>query len=165
MNVYPFFFSLLVTFGVNGLDLSHSYLSSQFPRLEEVKQIKLTDKTLGRIEANAFAHMYLLKELDMSSLEISSINVDSFNHLVSLELLNLQLNQLVSLSPRLFNGFRLLSLKSLDLSFNRISNISKVFVELNSLESLSLFGNRLRSIEEDAFDQISGIKRLDLGNC
>jgi len=98
-------------------------------------------------------------------INISSISVDSFNHLVSLERLNLQMNQLEMLLPGVFNGYRLLGLKSLDLGFNRVWNISGVFVGLDSLESLSLFDNRLIEIGKGAFEQMPQLKRLDLGNC
>ena len=149
---------------VHSLELSRSYLETLLPRVEEAKRIKLYDTSISAIQENAFEGLYMLEELDVSALRIDSLDANSFNDLVSLKRLNLQLNKLSHLPKNVINGFRLVGLESLDLSFNSIGNVSEIFLHLYSLEKLSLFENQLSHIDAGVFDQITGLQRLDLGN-
>ncbi len=80
--------------------------------------LSLGKNSLTSLEKNQFSDLKSLKTLDLTGNKLASMHPTAFSNMTSLEKLYLNDNQLTSISPLLFNS---LNLKSLDMSYERLS--------------------------------------------
>ena len=98
-------------------------------------------------------------ELNLSGRGISELKgLERLEYLESLDLSQNQISNLYSLEISASRD----KLKSLNLAFNRISDISPL-LELKALDNLVLYGNPLES--EQPLLHMSWLKRLNVGSC
>lgn len=94
---------------------------------------------------------------------LTHIDKDMFANMPSIRTLRLSNNELTEVSKALKH---LAALNDLDLSNNLIQIIEDAAFEKNqALESLNLSGNPLSSLDSNAFLQNSVLKRLDVSSC
>ena len=103
------------------------------------------------VDVDAFKDLKILVELDLSHNNLTSLMPGTFSGNDRLQTLSLSHNKLSELHP--FQFPRLMHLRSLDLSANAISGVdSNALVHLgDSVETISLDHNELRTLREDVF--------------
>uniref|UniRef100_A0A8C6FUS4 Leucine rich repeat containing 66 n=1 Tax=Moschus moschiferus TaxID=68415 RepID=A0A8C6FUS4_MOSMO len=142
-----------------------------------IKYLDLSNNLISKITLNSLEHFHALEILNLSNNAIHSVLLDlpSFksswvkrhrgslrNRLPFLKLLTLQRNKLSNIPKGLW---KLKSLQSLDLSFNRISQIGlSDFHNCLQLENLHLKSNRIFRIHPEAFKDLKKLQMVDLSN-
>lgn len=139
-----------------------------------IKHLDLSNNLISKITLSSLEHFHALETLNLSNNAIHSVLLDlpSFksswvkrhrgslrNRLPFLKLLTLQRNKLSNIPKGLW---KLKSLQSLDLSFNRISQIGlSDFHNCLQLENLHLKSNRIFRIHPEAFKDLKAQLRKD----
>ncbi|KAM4809773.1 toll-like receptor 3 [Rhinophrynus dorsalis] len=131
-----------------------------------IRELLLNDVQLSKIYNRTFSGLAdtNLTVLDISGNTLSRIENNSFVYLQHLELLNMENNQVSSLNPNTFLG--LSKVKSLNLRhfFNpkesKIEDLS--FQGLNKLEYLNMEDNKLLTLTENTFTNLTSLKYLSL---
>ncbi|XP_029801810.1 leucine-rich repeat-containing protein 66 [Suricata suricatta] len=142
-----------------------------------IKHLDLSNHLLSKITLSPLAHFHALEILTLSNNSISSVSLDlpslrspgqkchrsSLRRgLPFLKLLILQGNKLSDIPKGLW---KLKSLQSLDLSFNRISQIGlSDFRNCSRLENLNLKSNKIFRIHPGAFNDLQKLQAVDLSN-
>nr|XP_005608836.1 leucine-rich repeat-containing protein 66 [Equus caballus]XP_023493869.1 leucine-rich repeat-containing protein 66 [Equus caballus] len=142
-----------------------------------IKHLDLSNNLISKITLSPLAPVHALETLNLSNNAICSISLDlpslrsswvkrhrgGFrNGLPFLKLLILQRNKLSDIPKGLW---KLKSLQSLDLSFNKISQIgSSDFHNCLRLENLNLQSNRIFRIHPEAFKDLKKLQVVDLSN-
>lgn len=142
-----------------------------------IKHLDLSNNLISKITLSSLEHFHALEILNLSNNAIHSVLLDlpSFksswvkrhrgslrNRLPFLKLLILQRNKLSNIPKGLW---KLKSLQSLDLSFNRISQIGlSDFHNCLQLETLYLKSNRIFRIHPEAFKDLKNLQMVDLSN-
>ncbi|XP_064488231.1 leucine-rich repeats and immunoglobulin-like domains protein 3 [Ornithodoros turicata] len=146
------------------------------------KTLELQHNDIADINEHTFRNLTNLVKIDLSHNKISRLENTTFRRTPVLETLKLAHNQLreipnLGFVPKLEdlslarNRIRVLlpyiseypSLRSLDLSFNRISAIpGGIFTNSSRLVNLSLNSNRISRIEKGSLDNLTRLKSLSL---
>ncbi|KAK1800177.1 hypothetical protein P4O66_000226 [Electrophorus voltai] len=146
------------------LDLSRNQLHSvnSTDADEELQCQKHRDELMCEHRQNCKFPPELCKllYLDLSYNQLKSIPPDFFGSMVALELLNISNNCLESFMVD--QGSPLNKLKTLDLSFNNLQNLSFGNCTLRKLEALYLQGNSLSTLHPGIFQVLPSIKTLHL---
>jgi len=124
------------------IDLSQNQIKtlSEFPPLENLISLNLTDNIIDTIEPDAFDDLDVLTSLYLSNNKIRFIEADTFEW-----------------GPE--------KLEIIKLDYNRMEVIQQdVFEELNFLEEIDLSNNRLNYIHPNAFRELKKLKTLTLDN-
>ncbi|XP_016997142.2 protein artichoke [Drosophila takahashii] len=171
--------------GLKGLDLAQNQFSrvdSQLlAGLPSLRRLDLSENGLTEVAPNSFRHNPLLETLNISSNELSKIHSSTLIHLERLfevdasynqlksvigglprivERISLKGNHITSLPAAASKDLQLPNLRMLDLSQNRIEQLSRNgFQGASELRVLSLAQNELRQLEDTSF---IGIQRLEL---
>lgn len=137
------------------IDLSANILEHMLAGewMRQLTQLTIKINSFTRLTRAMFNGFSAINTLDMSSNFISTIDLDSFDD-IAITLTNLKLvnNQLDNSCLEPIN--KLIGLKDLDLTHNRIVTLNKNdLANLTSLISLSIKGNGLHSIHKDFFTQ------------
>ena len=173
---------------LQSLSLQHNEIESlaenAFAANRNLHTLSLSGNRLTSLDAASFAGLVVLSSLALDSNRILHIHPTSFANITGLTELNLGQNRLeavpAAISP-------LHTLRSLDLSYNRIREIGNAsylglehlyglniegnlignlsrgdFVDLPSLRVLNLAHNRIQSVEEKTFDDIFDLHALRL---
>jgi hypothetical protein len=134
----------VLNFSYNALSVLQS---ERFLKMEliNLQKIYLSNNQLIRINGRAFRGLSNLVELDLSENSLTSIPTDTFQDYSSLMRLSLSGNPIRELK---MSAFKYLSyLTALELSNCQISYIEdEAFIGMDNLEWLKLDGNRIRSI-------------------
>jgi Leucine-rich repeat (LRR) protein len=120
---------------------------------------------LTSIEPNSFQHLPDLEKLSLKKNSIEQIEPAAFNYLNKLTRLDLKQNRLTDFRfDELPANAEPCCLKVLDLSENRLSFLSKRFVNnlSTSLVSLDLIRNEIVNIESGAFEGLVNLRSLNL---
>ncbi|XP_025742756.1 leucine-rich repeat-containing protein 66 [Callorhinus ursinus] len=141
------------------------------------KRLDLSNNRIPNITLSPLAHFHALEVLNLSNSSLSSIALDlhsaksswgkhrrsSWRHgLPFLKLLILQRNKLADIPKGLW---KLKSLQSLDLSFNRIAQIGLSDLRhCLRLENLYLKSNKIFRIHPEAFKDLKKLQVVDLSN-
>merc|ERR1719438_439403 len=167
------------------LNLSHNLIShidrTAFDNLSNLRQLSLSHNQLGSLEKQLFEPLINLEILLLDHNYLEDIN-EVFLVLGNLKYISLVHNNVkwfdVAFFPKsvesinlgknmieeIGNYFKLLegfSLRSLDLSYNRIFSLeARIFVE--SLEEINLEGNKISSIAAGTFVDLPNLKRVNL---
>ncbi|KAL1790177.1 leucine-rich repeat-containing protein 66 [Sigmodon hispidus] len=141
----------------------------------QIKRLDLSNHSISKMTLNPLAPLHALEILNLSSNAMHSLLLDlpltrpsqqkhhrsSFHsRLPRLKVLILQRNQLSSIPKGLW---KLKSLQSLDLSFNRIVHIGMSdFHRCLQLESIYLKSNKIRTVHPEAFRDLKKLQMVDL---
>ncbi|XP_069701445.1 leucine-rich repeat-containing protein 15-like isoform X1 [Periplaneta americana] len=184
-NLDPTFTKLIFRNNYLG-DLTSEYFRNE--HLTHLKELDLSKNYIRKIYSDAFYGLDALFHLNIQSNEISYLVEDSFNDLVSLEYLlldnntlqylyedtfhdlgklkklGLSENKLEYVEPGTFKGMH--NLTNLDMSDNSIRTLSPGFLDgiEGTLEILLLDNNKILTIEDGAFKNMSSLWLLSLGN-
>ncbi|KAM9337151.1 uncharacterized protein ABDE67_018456 [Symphorus nematophorus] len=104
----------------------------------------LSANNITKIEVLDFKNLSRLTQLDLNRNYISQIEPGAFRDLISLKKLNLNNNRLGHLGEDLFNGLR--NLAVLRMNNNRVNAVTTSFKSLTSLEFLDISKNRLKQL-------------------
>ncbi|XP_048867308.1 podocan-like protein 1 [Brienomyrus brachyistius] len=145
------------------LSLNHNHLPTVPLRLpSRLRELYLHGNRIEQVAGGAFSAGSALLSLDLSSNRLvdKSLQKDSFQHALSLESLNLEGNLLSQLPRHLPKALRTLNLEG-----NAITSISKgAFVRLPYLENLGLSRNRIVQVAPRAFGSLANLHQLDLSH-
>lgn len=124
--------------------------------------LDLRDSNVITIPPNIYSKLNNLRQLILSNTSLSYLEEKSLYGLLSLSFLDLSENKLSALPVGLFQSC-IHSLEILDLSHNRISNITKsYFSSVTSLQVLDLSHNTIAVIDENAFENLNILSNLKL---
>lgn len=117
---------------------------------------------LQEIHEDAFIDLKIMVELDLSNNNVTSLKPKTFTGNERLQTLSLSHNALEELPSFAFPALR--HLKTIDLSHNRIAFIDKqAFGSLgNSVESIYINDNMLKTLREQVFIGLNNLKSLQL---
>ncbi|XP_006138164.3 uncharacterized protein LOC102451718 [Pelodiscus sinensis] len=128
---------------------------------QNVKTLNLQGNKFKSIKGIVFENCSHLWNLDLTHNRLKVVPYISFHSLNSLQSLSLAKNEFSDVPNATSN---IISLKSLDLSFNQIKKIvPKDFANLRSLQHLNLTGNRITQISSDLFPDLHNLLELNLG--
>lgn len=123
--------------------------------------ISLSGNKLTSIEKDDFAGLNNLTILDLTANEISTIEADAFKDLTKMDDLGLGTNNLSSLPEDLFAPMAN-SLRSVSFYENAFTQIPKAVEKVKSLETLSIFDNKITSVDNIDFSKMASLKTLNL---
>ncbi|RWS15631.1 slit 3 protein-like protein [Dinothrombium tinctorium] len=151
-------------YNLQSLVLSHNRLSridgTCFNGLQALSSLALDNNAIEFVHRDAFRNITNLMELNLSVNRLESVPI-AINALHSLRSLNLSFNSIANISDASYQGNE--QLYDLNLEGNRIGNLSKgVFRDLPSLRILNLAKNRIRAIEQGTFDDVPDLHALRL---
>lgn len=130
-----------------------------------LEYLNLEFNRIRTIPGDVLASSAMLNTLVLYSNEIREIN-ESFFHPFNLTYLNLDVNSLTAFNPLWFDGSHGLSLEFLMLSQNSIQNLSnRGFENLSNLLELTMAGNPIVDIPNDAFMGLGRLRHLNINNC
>lgn len=149
------------------LDLSKNQLTSEwinsltFKGLMKLFTLDLSENQLTKIESTMFKDATNLQVLRLNDNHLRQIQDRAFDGLSQLNTLTLSNNRLFSIEPSIFIGLH--SLKLISLDYNRLSKLNtKLFQSTMALDELHLNGNKLEIIP-DGLGYVPHLKSLDLG--
>ncbi len=170
------------TYGLNGpatlieIHLNHNNLqnlaSEAFYGLTGLQKLKLNNNKLKSLDYEVFNSLSQLQELYLQNNELESLASNSalsvFSPLTSLKNLDLSINRLTDIGINLFDD--LTALKTLAINYNLLHSLHiGVFSTLSKLTTLNIKGNPIQFIECDssmsAFTGLSSLPVLDLENA
>ncbi|XP_071443356.1 chaoptin-like [Hetaerina americana] len=123
-------------------------------------QLSLSQNRISRVAPGIFKPLRSLAVLDFGLNEIEVLPGDRLRGLKSLRTLNLTHNRLKSLDPFPED---LKSIQILDLSFNQLTRIPQdTFRHLRALSALHLAGNWISSLASECFRPLRNLRTLDL---
>lgn len=103
-----------------------------------------------------------VRELDLSHNNIDVFPPDLFNLMSNLEILYLQYNQITSLPQDLFKNLK--NLTSLYLQYNNFTNLNGSLIHLNSLKYLDLSYNKLTEISGFELNRVTSLIYVNISN-
>ncbi|KAM9098986.1 leucine-rich repeats and immunoglobulin-like domains protein 1 [Sarcophilus harrisii] len=133
--------------------------------LTALHQLHLSNNSISRINRDGWSFCQKLHELILSFNNLTRLDEESLADLSSLQILRLSHNAISHIAEGAFKGLR--NLRVLDLNHNEISgtieDTSGAFTGLDSLNKLTLFGNKIKSVAKRAFSGLEGLEHLNLG--
>ncbi|CAG5896957.1 unnamed protein product [Menidia menidia] len=158
----PFVFQNLSRLRV--LDLSMNKLEEvtkgTFSGLEKLEILKINYNLIRNVSSDTFQNIPELTELHWEGNKIARLDDAIFSELKKLRVLNLCNNLLTTFSDNVF-GFETSNLKELNLKGNRLTELSSLS-SLISLTDLILSSNKLSSLPENIFRNLTALDSLDL---
>ncbi len=133
--------------------------------LENLTSLNLEKCKIVEIEEKAFENISNLESLNLHNNKITSINAGMFSGLTNLKTLNLRCNMITRLDKDAFKPFES-SINILILSenkvFNNIQQLFESFKSMNNLTHLKIDDCGIKSIPENAFDNLINLQELDI---
>ncbi|XP_074054884.1 leucine-rich repeats and immunoglobulin-like domains protein 1 [Macrotis lagotis] len=133
--------------------------------LAALHQLHLSNNSISRINRDGWSFCQKLHELILSFNNLTRLDEESLADLSSLQILRLSHNSIHHIAEGAFKGLK--NLRILDLNHNEISgtieDTSGAFTGLDSLNKLTLFGNKIKSVAKRAFSGLEGLEHLNLG--
>lgn len=146
------------------LDLSQNRLEEvkreTFTGLAKLEVLEMNDNLIKNLTHDMFHSITQLTELHLEWNKLSNLTDGVFSLLTELKVLNLRGNLLTTFSDKVF-GFETSNLKELNLKDNRLTELSSLS-RLASLSDITLSSNRLSSLPENIFRNVSLLENLDL---
>ena len=148
------------------LYLNHNILTSidksYFCGLFFLKSLILHNNKINAIDENTFLHLTNLKKLNIEYNNITNISKPIFRGLDNLEVLELRSNRIAILHAQ--NFIYLVSLKRLDMGYNEIKILSNAyFSQLKELVMLKLDHNKIELIENND-ETLNSLQTLYINN-
>uniref|UniRef100_H3CQX2 LRRCT domain-containing protein n=1 Tax=Tetraodon nigroviridis TaxID=99883 RepID=H3CQX2_TETNG len=125
-----------------------------------VLDLSLNKLTGSNLTADTFQNVSRLTELHLEGNNISELPDDVFFVLTELKVLNLRGNLLTAFSDRVF-GFKASNLNELNLKGNKLKQLHPLG-GLSSISNLVLSSNKLSSLPEEIFWNLTSLEYLDL---
>ncbi|XP_075551631.1 uncharacterized protein LOC142585057 isoform X2 [Dermacentor variabilis] len=151
---------------LRNLHLSHNPIESiaaeAFRGLTALETLDLRSCLLTDVHGELLVHPKNLTHLWLDGNEIESLRPHAFENLKRLQVLSLTRNKLVRLSAKDFTG--LVSLRTLNLAYNKLADLTGAFTALGSLRTLDLEGNKIDAMADDMFWPLTNIESLNLRN-
>lgn len=151
---------------LDALDLDGNKLevitSNMFTGLWWAFRLDLSSNNIRRIEANAFSALSALMTLQLNSNAIDSdgIQPNAFNGLRKVYRLEMNHNKLTMLRNGMFDGIP--GLQYLELRDNQIVTIELLAFNLAEFHDLDLSSNRISEISSDVFSHAPNMQRVNL---
>lgn len=128
------------------------------PLKNNLVYLSIIRNEISEIPNEIFVDLIRLKKLVLRDSQISSISVGAFKNLKTLEVLLLSGNKITQVLPKTLSD---VTVKTLDLSFNKINNIAKHAFS-NNLILLNLKKNELQILEDETFSNLQSLEMLIL---
>ncbi|XP_075039503.1 leucine-rich repeats and immunoglobulin-like domains protein 1 [Mixophyes fleayi] len=133
--------------------------------LMSLQQLYLGNNSISKISSGGWSFCQRLQELVLSHNNLTRLDEGSLADLGSLTVLRLSHNSINLIAEGAFK--RLQKLRILELDHNEISgtieDTNGAFIGLESLNKLTLFGNKIKSVARNAFSGLGALEHLDLG--
>lgn len=131
-----------------------------------VREINSNGNIWKHIEPSAFRYYSRAFRLDLSNNGIETLENEAFRNLNHLNYLNVSNNNIEKLYYKSFltSESRNNYIEELDLSNNRLTQLSSEFHELISLKKLHLQNNKISAIEDDSFMNLKNLLYLNITN-
>ncbi|XP_023930300.1 protein slit-like [Lingula anatina] len=161
-----------------------------FDGLASLGGLELSSNEISAIDTGVFSSLINLKDLGLSNNHLTHLNDGMFDGLASLESISLYGNKVIMISDNAFVPLR--NLATIDLDSNSLEtlqyevyynppfkNLTSLFISSNpwncdcrlrwllfdglaSLESISLYGNKMIMISDNAFVPLRNLATIDL---
>ena len=143
-------------------NLTYNFSNDVFKNLIHLEQLELMGNVLNDIPDNLFATNVHLKHINFSNNLLRRINARPFLNLKELQTLDFSLNHIDAI-PNLCVCSE--SLTSLNLSFNRIRSVSgAAFFAVRQLTHLMLNNNAISKLNRPVFLRLENLEHLQLDN-
>ncbi|XP_040263538.1 leucine-rich repeats and immunoglobulin-like domains protein 1 isoform X1 [Bufo bufo] len=151
------------------LHLEHNSLtevnSGSLYGLKSLQQLYLGNNSISKISSGGWSFCQKLQELVLSHNKLTRLDQGSLADLGSLTTLRLSHNSINLIAEGAFKGLQ--KLRLLELDHNEISgtieDTNRAFQGLDSLNKLTLFGNKIKSVARNAFSGLGALEHLNLG--
>ncbi|KAG9483580.1 hypothetical protein GDO78_009480 [Eleutherodactylus coqui] len=151
------------------LHLEHNSLtevnSGSLYGLRSLQQLYLSNNSISKISSIGWSFCQKLQELVLSHNNLTRLDEGSLADLGSLTVLRLSHNSINLIAEGTFKELQ--KLRILELDHNEISgtieDTNGAFRGLDSLNKLSLFGNKIKSVARNAFSGLGALEHLNLG--
>uniref|UniRef100_H2XKS2 Ig-like domain-containing protein n=1 Tax=Ciona intestinalis TaxID=7719 RepID=H2XKS2_CIOIN len=134
--------------------------------LKSLEKLSLSRNKVNSISSGAWKLCKEIRHLNLSHNDLTTIISKQFESLTVMQTLDLSRNAIVAMEKEAFYGLR--KLKKLVLSRNLISSsvedLGGIFRGLDSIETLLMNNNRIRSLSPDTFVGADKLVYLDLRN-
>ncbi|XP_008318572.1 leucine-rich repeats and immunoglobulin-like domains protein 1 [Cynoglossus semilaevis] len=136
--------------------------------LTSLQQLFLSNNTIARINPDGWKFCQKLRELNLSYNNLTRLDEGSLAVLGDLNTLRLGHNSISHITEGAFRGLK--AVRILELDHNDISgtieDTNGAFSGLDSLNKLTLFGNKIKSVAKKAFSGLETLEHLNLaGNA
>lgn len=133
--------------------------------LTSLQQLFLSNNSIARIYPDGWKFCQKLRELNLSYNNLTRLEEGSLAVLGDLHTLRLGHNSISHITEGAFRGLR--AVRVLELDHNDISgtieDTNGAFSGLDSLNKLTLFGNKIKSVAKKAFSGLENLEHLNLG--
>uniref|UniRef100_A0A8C6WXH9 Leucine-rich repeats and immunoglobulin-like domains 1 n=1 Tax=Neogobius melanostomus TaxID=47308 RepID=A0A8C6WXH9_9GOBI len=134
--------------------------------LTSLQQLFLSNNSIARIYPDGWKFCQKLRELNLSYNNLTRLEESSLAVLGDLHTLRLGHNSISHITEGAFRGLR--AVRVLELDHNDISgtieDTNGAFTGLDSLNKLTLFGNKIKSVAKKAFSGLETLEHLNLGD-
>ncbi|XP_058487122.1 leucine-rich repeats and immunoglobulin-like domains protein 1 [Solea solea] len=133
--------------------------------LSSLQQLFLSNNSIARINPDGWKFCQKLRELNLSYNNLTRLDEASLAVLGDLHTLRLGHNSISHVTEGAFRGLK--AVRVLELDHNDISgtieDTNGAFSGLDSLNMLTLFGNKIKSVAKKAFSGLETLEHLNLG--
>ncbi|KAM8917333.1 leucine-rich repeats and immunoglobulin-like domains protein 1 isoform 2-T2 [Spinachia spinachia] len=133
--------------------------------LSSLQQLFLSSNYIARINPDGWKFCQKLRELNLSHNNLTRLDEGSLAVLGDLHSLRLGHNSISHITEGAFRGLK--AVRILELDHNDISgtieDTNGAFSGLDSLNKLTLFGNKIKSVAKKAFSGLETLEHLNLG--
>ncbi|KAJ8717440.1 hypothetical protein PYW08_005839 [Mythimna loreyi] len=131
-----------------------------------VREIKTYGNSWSRIDSSTFRYYPKTIIMDLSNNGIERIYNEAFRNLNYLQNLNISHNKIETLNPKSFltSDSRNNAVQELDLSYNKLIELSGELNDLAKLKILHLQNNMLSRLADDCFMNLKSLEYLNLQN-
>ncbi|XP_034440805.1 leucine-rich repeats and immunoglobulin-like domains protein 1 [Hippoglossus hippoglossus] len=133
--------------------------------LSSLQQLFLSNNSIARINPDGWKFCQKLRELNLSYNNLTRLDEGSLAVLGDLHTLRLGHNSISHITEGAFRGLK--AVRILELDHNDISgtieDTNGAFSGLDSLNKLTLFGNKIKSVAKKAFAGLETLEHLNLG--
>ncbi|XP_019111372.1 leucine-rich repeats and immunoglobulin-like domains protein 1 [Larimichthys crocea] len=134
--------------------------------LTALQHLFLSNNSIARINADGWKFCQKLRELNLSYNNLTRLDEGSLAVLGDLHTLRLGHNSISHITEGAFRGLK--AVRVLELDHNDISgtieDTNGAFSGLDSLNKLTLFGNKIKSVAKKAFSGLETLEHLNLGD-
>uniref|UniRef100_A0A3Q3VLU5 Ig-like domain-containing protein n=1 Tax=Mola mola TaxID=94237 RepID=A0A3Q3VLU5_MOLML len=134
--------------------------------LTSLQQLFLSNNSIARINADGWKFCQKLRELNLAHNNLTRLDEGSLSVLGDLHALRLSHNSISHITEGAFRGLK--AVRVLELDHNDISgtieDTNGAFSGLDSLNKLTLFRNKIKSVAKKAFSGLETLEHLNLGD-